>query len=483
MDSKITKNYIYNLIQQILLVISPVITIPFLSRSLGADGIGQYSYSYALTNYFTLIATLGCDVYARREISYVKNSKIDRSKKFWTIEIIKICSTVVVIGFYLVFAFFNKNRILLIILTFHIINVPLNITWFYQGIEKFKKITIRSIFLKIAELLFVVFFIHKPADLYLYVFGSSFINFLAFFVLWLDIKEDVELVDFKQLKIVDDFKECLVFFLPSIATSIYTLLDKTMLGFLTGNYVENGYYEQAQKINVILLRVILALGLVLLPQIANSYKNGNFDKVEKFIFRSARYVFFVSIPISIGLICISNNFVPWFYGPGFSKVSNLLKISGFILIVQGLDDVFGMQYLVSIGRQKQYIFSLFIGALTNFLCNLVLIPRLYSTGAVIASFIGESVIVFVQIYFVKDGLNVLKLFQQSFKYIVASFAMLVMIPFVKNMESSIINSIIIMMIGSFIYIFILLLLKEPFAIQLFKKIKKIDLHGKKYKKI
>lgn len=471
MNKKILKNYIYNLIQQILLVISPLITIPFLSRSLGADGVGAYSYAFALTNYFTLVATLGCDVYGRREISYVKNSLENRSKKFWSIQIIKTVCTLLVGIVYIIFSLNNTNKVLLLILTFHLVNVPLNIGWFYQGTEKFKKITIRTIFLKLAELLFVIFCIHSKDDLIKYTFGSSFINFLTFFVLWLDIKNDIrfEKVTLKEIKF--DLKNCLQFFLPAIATSIYTLLDKTMLGILTGSYTENGYYEQAQKINIVLLRIVLSLGLVLLPQIASAFKEGNKKQVNDFINKSGKYVFFISLPLAFGLICISDNFVPWFFGNGYDKVSELLKLSGFILIMQGLDDVFGMQYLVNVGKQKQYIISLFSGAIMNFIFNLILIPKLASAGAIIASFLGELVIVLIQMYYVKDSINLKRFFKQSKNYVIASLAMLIIIPLNNYLKVPILNTVIIIGLSMVIYFITLFILKDDTMINVLKKIK------------
>lgn len=471
MNKKTIKNYIYNLIQQVLLVVSPLITIPFLSRSLGAEGIGTYSYAFALTNYFTLVATLGCDVYGRREISYVKNSLMDRSKKFWSIQIIKTICTLLVSVVYIIFSLNNSNKTLLLILTFHLINVPLNIGWFYQGTEKFKKITIRTIFLKLAELLFVVFCIHSKNDLIKYTFGSSFINFLTFFVLWLDIKNDIKFEKITLKDVKYDLKNCLQFFLPAIATSVYTLLDKTMLGILTRGYTENGYYEQAQKINIVLLRVVLSLGLVLLPQIAGAFKEGNKKQVKDLVNKSGKYVFFISLPIALGLICISDNFVPWFFGNGYNKVSELLKLSGFILIVQGLDDVFGMQYLVNIGKQKQYIISIFSGALTNFIFNLILIPKLASSGAIIASFIGELVIVLVQIYYVKTNINLKEFFKQSRNYIIASMAMLIVIPLSSFLRNSILSTAIIISLSAIIYFITLFILKDDTFINVVNKIK------------
>ena len=471
MNKKTIKNYIYNLIQQVLLVVSPLITIPFLSRSLGAEGIGTYSYAFALTNYFTLVATLGCDVYGRREISYVKNSLKDRSKKFWSIQIIKTICTLLVSVVYIIFSLNNSNKTLLLILTFHLINVPLNIGWFYQGTEKFKKITIRTIFLKLAELLFVVFFIHSKNDLIKYTFGSSFINFLTFFVLWLDIKNDIKFEKITLKDVKYDLKNCLQFFLPAIATSVYTLLDKTMLGILTRGYTENGYYEQAQKINIVLLRVVLSLGLVLLPQIAGAFKEGNKKQVKDLVNKSGKYVFFISLPIALGLICISDNFVPWFFGNGYNKVSELLKLSGFILIVQGLDDVFGMQYLVNIGKQKQYIISIFSGALTNFIFNLILIPKFASAGAIIASFVGELVIVLIQMYYVKNNINLKRFFQQSKNYVIASLSMLILIPLNNFLKVSILNTVIMTGLGMIIYFITLFILKDDTLINVIKKIK------------
>ena len=471
MNKKTIKNYIYNLIQQVLLVVSPLITIPFLSRSLGAEGIGTYSYAFALTNYFTLVATLGCDVYGRREISYVKNSLKNRSKKFWSIQIIKTICTLLVSVAYIIFSLNNPNKTLLLILVFHLINVPLNIGWFYQGTEKFKKITIRTIFLKLAELLFVVFCIHSKNDLIKYTFGSSFINFLTFFVLWLDIKNDIKFEKITLKDVKYDLKNCLQFFLPAIATSVYTLLDKTMLGILTRGYTENGYYEQAQKINIVLLRVVLSLGLVLLPQIAGAFKEGNKKQVKDLVNKSGKYVFFISLPIALGLICISDNFVPWFFGNGYNKVSELLKLSGFILIVQGLDDVFGMQYLVNVGKQKQYIISIFSGALTNFIFNLILIPKFASAGAIIASFIGELVIVLIQMYYVKNNINLKRFFQQSKNYVIASLSMLILIPLNNFLKVSILNTVIMTGLGMIIYFITLFILKDDTLINVIKKIK------------
>lgn len=475
--NKITKNYIYNLIYQILLVISPLITMPFLSRSLGVVGIGEYSYAYSIVSYFVIFATFGFDVYGRREISFYIDDKSKLAQKFWSIQIIKTIFTLFTIIVYLIFCKFNSNETILLLLIFHLLNVPLNIGWFYQGIEEFKKITIRGFFLKLIDLLFVILFIHKPEDLYLYTLGSSMIAFITFAVLWFDLGKYVSKskIDFSQIKY--DLKNGSIFFLPAIATSIYTLLDKTMLGNITGSFIENGYYEQAQKINIVLLKVVLALGVVLLPQIVAAHKKNENEKVKEFIEKSSTYVFCVSIAMAFGLMCISDSFVPWFFGPDFAKVSILLKLSGFILIFQGLDDVFGMQYLVSVGKQKIYVISLFIGAGINFILNIFLIKYYSSVGAIIASFIGEISIVIFQMLFIRKNLDLKKIFKNSIKYFCAGLCMyLCCYLTTSNLPDNYFTSIIIFIECVLVYFVMLIILKDKLVLD---SIKKINLYLKK----
>lgn len=472
MDRKLTANYFYNLIYQILLIISPVITVPFLSRSLGVSGVGEYSYCYTLAGYFIMVATLGCDIYGRREISYVKENKTERSERFWSIQVIKIISTIVVIVGYIIFSINNENKVMLLILSIHLINVPLNIGWFFQGIERFKMITTRGLFLKVIDLLFVLVFVKEPNDLMLYTFGSSFIAFITFFVLWVDLKNYINFVSLKQLRIFYDLKNCLVFFLPSVATSIYTMLDKTMLGAMTGNFLENGYYEQAIKINLIFLKVVLSLGTVLLPTIAFSYKKGDLKNVKKNINKSMKYVFLVSFPIAFGLCITSDLFVPWFFGNEFEKVSILLKVSGFVLIFQGMGDVLGVQYLVTTGKQNKYIISLFIGAFFNFVCNIYLIPKFQSAGAILASLISESIIVGIQLHFIKSDLGLRELLLPCKNYLLASLLMFIIVyPFKNAFSPTIIGTCLIGIIGVSVYVTTLFIIRDRFIVNVVQIVK------------
>lgn len=466
MRNKIFTNYLYNMSYQVLLIISPVITMPFLSRSLGAEGIGHYSYAYTLTSYFVLFATMGCDIYGRREISYVKDGAEARSERFWSIEIIKIITTSVTLVFYFVFSLLNSNKVMLIILTVHLVNVPLNIGWYYQGIERFKTLTVRGFILKLVELLFIFLFIHEPDDLYLYVGGSGLIAFVTFFALWIDLPSTIKKVSIKRLKIKYDFQNCLIFFLPSIATTLYTLVDKTMLGALSENYLESGYYEQALKINQVFLKIVVAFGAVLIPRIAFYYKKNDKLAVEHYVKQSLRYVYCIAIPIAFGLLCVADLFVPWFFGNEFLKVSDLLEIGGFIIIFQGMSDVLGMEYLVSIDKQNMYTISLILGTVVNVILDALLITQYQSVGVIFASLISEITIVVIQLIYVNKDIKFTKLLSLSKNYLFAGIIMAIPTKLItQRLESSILNTFFVAFIGVLIYVVSLFLMKDKVAIE------------------
>ena len=136
------KNYLYNLIYQILSLLTPLITTPYLSRVLGANGIGTVSYIESIVSYFALFAVLGINLYGQREISYCRDNLSKRSLVFWETKILQTISGVVVLLGFVIFALFQENKILFLIFSFNIIAVLFDVVWFLQGMEEFGKIVL-----------------------------------------------------------------------------------------------------------------------------------------------------------------------------------------------------------------------------------------------------------------------------------------------------------------------------------------------------
>lgn len=471
MNSEITKkksikrNYVYNMGYQILLLITPLITTPYVSRVLGADGIGTVSYAESVVSYFSLFATMGITTHGQREVSYVQNSRENRNAVFWNSVILKFITSFFVLLIYLIFASFQDNSIVYYVLCCNIIAVAFDITWFFQGLEEFEKIIFRNVIFKIVSIIYIFATVKNKEDLVLYVIGLAIFTFLSNLSLWACLSQYIEKPHLKLLHPFKDFKIVLSLFIPTIAIQIYTVMDKTMIGLITKDPFENGYYEQALKMSKMVLTIVTSLGTVMIPRIGYYFKNGESNMVRTLMYRGYKFVWFLGIPLCFGLFMISDNFVPWFFGTGYEKVSLLLKILSFLILAIGINNVTGMQYLLPTMRQNLFTLTVMIGAITNFCLNFILIYFFQSIGAAIASVLAESIIAIVQLIFTRNELSLKYIILESKNYVIAGITMVVVLKLLDYVfVSEIIYTIIMLFSGATTYFVILFIIKDTFFI-------------------
>lgn len=269
-----------------------------------------------------------------------------------------------------------------------------------------------------------------------------------------------EIRPFRHIKVV------LSLFVPTIAIQVYTVLDKTMIGFITRDAFENGYYEQAIKISKLVMMAVTALGMVMIPRIGYHFGRGETEKVEYYMYRGYRFVWFLGIPLCFGLIGTASNYVPWFFGDGFQKVIPLLRILSFLILAIGISNVTGMQYLVPTKREHLLTMTVVIGAAVNFLCNLVLIYYFQSMGAAVASLTAETTISLVQIFLVRKELSFWKIMRSSITYLIAGGVMLTSL-FIMGMKltPSVLHTFIMIAAGGSLYFLTLLVLRDTFLME------------------
>ena len=461
----IKKNYLYNVAYEILLLITPLITTPYLSRVLGADGIGTVSYAESIVSYFTLVATLGMTTFGRREISYVQDNKAERSRVFWETNILEIITTTLVLAAYIPFALRQKNQIMYLILALNLLAVMANITWFFQGMEEFGKIALRNVFFKILNIIYIFTFVKTKDDILAYVFGMAFFLFLSNASLWLFLPGYIGKPVLRDLKPFRHLRTVISLFIPTIAIQIYTVLDKTMIGLITKSAFENGYYEQAIKISKMVLTIVTSLGTVMVPRIGFHYAKGETEKVNFFMYRAYRFVWFMGVPLCFGLLGIASNFVPWFFGAGFEKVVPLLSILGFLVLAIGINNVTGIQYFIPTQRQNLFTLTVMIGAASNFVLNSILINLFQSIGAAIASVAAETIIAIVQIYIVRDEISPIRIIASSWRYLLAGSVMLIFLKLISSlMTPRFVNTLLLIAIGAAIYMVMLLIMRDDFLI-------------------
>ena len=358
----IKKNYLFNLSYQILLIITPLITTPYVSRILGADGIGTVSYAQSIVSYFTLFATMGITTFGQREISYVQNSVEKRSKVFWNTKILEFLISGSTFIIYVIFCFFCDNTSLYLVFSLNILAVFADVTWFFQGLEEFGKIVVRNTIVRIVSIFYVFILVNDREDILMYAFGLAAFTFLSNLSLWAYLPRYVTKISRKEINPFWQFSTIISLFVPTIAIQVYTVLDKTMIGIITHSSFENGYYEQALKVSRTILTLVTALGTVMIPRIGYYFEIGNTSEIKRLMYRGYRFVWFFGVPLCLGLICISSNLVPWFFGPNYDKVVTLLKILAFLVLAIGISNVTGMQYLIPTKRQNVFTVTVIFGA-------------------------------------------------------------------------------------------------------------------------
>ncbi len=484
MSKSIKKNYIYNLIYQIFIMIIPLITTPYLSRVMGAEKIGIYSYTYSIVTYFILFGSLGISTYAKREIAYVQDNIKQRTKIFWEIFTLKTITILIsMVIYFFVFAFNNEYSIYYIILLLEIFANIFDISWFFQGLEDFKKVVLRNSIVKILLTILIFIVVKNNSDLWKYfviVTLSTFLGNISFFI---GIKKYLCKLE-EKLEIKKHIKPAIMLLLPQIAIQVYTVLDKVMLGSMIENKSEVGYYEQASKIVRIGLTVVTTIGVVVSTRIANIYSKGNTKEIENRIYKSFKFIWLLGFPIMIGFIISANNFVPWFYGDGYDKVKMLIKLFSPIVIFVGISNVIGSQYLVPTSKQNKYTIAVIVSAIVNVFLNFLLIPKFLSIGATISSVIAEFFGMLIQIIFVRKELNIIKILYSTKKYLISASIMGIVVEIIsRQWQSSILNTIIIVLISCFVYGAMLIIIKEEFTSTFIKSIKyKIIQIGGKYER-
>lgn len=485
MSSKsIKKNYTFNVAYQILTILMPLITAPYLSRVLQPNGIGTVSFAESIESYFSLVAVMGINSYCQREISYVQSDIEKRSEVFWSTKLLNWCTAGATMVVYLIFALMQKNNsVIYLVLSLNLVSVFFDITWFFQGMEDFAKTVTRNAIFKIINIAYIFTFVKNREDIIVYVIGIGLFSVLGNISLWAYLPKYIKKVKLSTLKPFKSIKVVLSLFIPAVATQIYSVLDKTLIGIITGSSTENGYYEQAMKISRMLLATITALGTVMMPRIGYLFQTGKKEEIQRYMYRGCRFVWFLGVPMCLGVIIIAGNFVPWFFGTGYEKVVPLLQILSLLIPIIGFSNLVGSQYLIPTKRQNKFTISVMLGAAVNFGMNTFMIYFYKSVGAAIASVAAETVVTVSMVISAKKELSAKLMLREGHNYFIAGTVMsLILLPFSMIFSPSVGCTLMMVAIGSAVYFGVLLMERDEFftsnVLNLFRQIKNLYRRGK-----
>ncbi|NLF84175.1 MAG: flippase [Candidatus Gastranaerophilales bacterium] len=416
---KLIKNYIYNLLFQASTLLLPLITVPYVSRVLGSNGVGIAEYTTAISMYFVIFAQFGIYFYGTRTIAYYRDDVEKRNSIFWDLTYMKFIFMTVSIALFLIMVLFFDKRYfaILLILVINILSVGFEISWFFNGMEDMQKVAVRNIASRTIGTALIFILVKTPNDVWIYVMIFSLTGLISNIILWKFLKEHQ--ISYKPFSFSGVKKHAIAssgLFLSSMIAIIYSCMDKTVLGSLVPAS-EVGHYSMASKLLGMSIGFVSCLGTVMLPRIANVFAQGDIEQVKYYTATTFNFMLMFSIYIAAGFLGASAEFVPWFLGSDFLPAINLLYILSFTVILIVMTNVFGTQLLIPMGREKDYVISQIVGIVFLLIFSLTLVPKYHAVGTCISMVISSFIIVLYRYCLLKDILPHKAMFSEVWKYV------------------------------------------------------------------
>lgn len=473
MDKKLVQNYLYNVLYQMLVLISPFITTPYLTRVMGAEALSINTWTANLVQWFVLFGIMGVNTYGNKEIAKVRDDKELMSKTFFEIFLMQLCSMALAACAFFLYAnvMGNEYHVYLMIQSISLLSVAMDITWFFYGVEDFKKASIRNMIVKITGIALIFMLIKSPADLIKFILINASVGVCGQLIMWAQLKEYIHVVKVNVQGILKHVKPNFALFVPQIAISVYSVLDITMLGALYEDIRHVNFYEQAQKFVKMFLFFVTSIGSVMLPRVSHVYHQKQYDQVERYLNKTLRFAIYMAIPMIFGIAGMIQNFIDWFLPAEYSVVGNMIIFTSPIILFISLSNVFGTQFLVPTGNIKPYTVSVISGACINFALNSVLIPKLGAYGAILASVSAELMVTVIQWFAIRGKISLKIGLVELLKVMVASVLMFFPVRYFAMLGSNLLVNLIQIASGVVVYVLVLFVLKAEFLSEMLRSLK------------
>lgn len=393
MPATVKRNLFYQLIFQAVKIAIPFITVPIISNALGAEGIGIYSFTSSIAEYFILLAGIGILLYGNREVAMVRDEPEKLNQLFSELVVLKaIMTLLMLVAYWFVVRIFLQTD--LRYYAIHLITISsvfFDITWLFMGLEQFKRVSLINTFLQIGVFFLIIWKVRTPDDLVFYMVVKALGEWFGFSLIWLYAMKQVRFRKVTLTRLAYHLKKTMLFFIPQVGVVLYTTLTKTLLGFLTTTH-DVGVYTNSMNLIVTFTTLLSTIDLVLLPRMSHLFANKKLAQLMEILSASIHIQLFLTIPAAFGIAGIARSVVPWFFGTTFSEMTGLLPVLAPIIVMMPFGLVLSRQYLLPLGKTGLYTLSVMGGAVISALLSFLLIPRFGLMGAAISTVIVESVI-------------------------------------------------------------------------------------------
>ena len=466
-QKSIKVNFFMNALLTMSSVVFPLITSSHVARVLGPNGTGIVDFVYPMVMYFSMIAQLGIPTYGIRICAKVRDDKVELSRVVQELLIINmITCALAYICFFAAIALvpqMQEQKTLFYILGSLILLNTIGVEWLYKGLEQYSYITIRSIAFKAIGLILMFLFVKDQSDYVIYGaisivagVGSNVLNFLK-------LPEIIDLHPVGHYNLRRHWKVIMVFFMMSVATTIYTNLDTVMLGFMRDD-VEVGYYTASVKVKTILVSFVTALSTVLLPRVSYYIEQGMEDKFREVSQKALNFVAVVAVPVVVYFTLYAKESILLLSGTEFMGSVVPMQIIMPTVLFIGITNVLGIQILVPLGKEKEVCISVIVGAVVDLIINAICIPRMASAGAALGTVIAEFTVLVVQCVMLKGQIRMLTGKIQWLKIVIAVSVAAVLCTGIKYLQIGTFLTLCFSgVIFAVVYGSLLLVMKENFV--------------------
>ena len=391
------KNTMYNVAYRLFSVLLPLVTAPYLSRTVGREGVGLYSYAWSISYIFCLVGMLGLNDYGVRAIAKVRDDRKKLDETFsaiWQMQLLVAGATLIVWLGYVAFVA-GEEKPIATHLTLMSVSCLCSFDWCLMGLGIFKPIALRNTFIKTAAAICVFLFVKRPEDLWIYAFVWSLSTLLGNLSCVSSLKGRVRYVRRPLEESLRHLGPCAVLFISVLAVNIYRTMDKVMVTAIAG-VEQNGLYENAEKIIYCLSGFISAIGTVMMPKISHMQQMGQTEAIRRHIDRSMNLILCMVSAMAFGVAAVADRFAPLFYGEAFAASGELMAPLAFTLMTIGFANVIRTQWVLPQARDTIFVKSVCAGAVVNLLANALLIPSMRAMGAVVGTLLAETTVPVVQ---------------------------------------------------------------------------------------
>lgn len=441
----IKRNFAYQMAYQVLILLLPFLTSPYIARVLGAPALGAYSYTYSIVFYFGLFANLGIINYGNRCIAQVRDNRQALNETFSQILYLHMLLTLAVTGLYVLYLWLFPGEFTVIagIEVLYLVAIFFDVTWLFSGLEDFRAIVLRNSVIKIASVVLILLLVKKTDDLWKYVLIMAGSVVGGNLCIWPSLGAYVKLCRVPRKSIFMHLRPMLTLFMATLAVSIYTYIDKVMLGAMS-TVAQVGYYDNAGKMIDFPVGFITALGAVMLPRLANVFANGDEEKGREYIEKSMKLALPVSYALAFGVAGISGTFSVFFWGKEFAPSGPIMALLSVNIVLISWNDIVRTQYLIPKERDRAYLVAVTAGAVTDVAANACLIPLYGGAGAALGTLLSYIVVCAVQTAAVRKELPVRRYLRASLPFLLFGG---VMFAVVRRVEAVLNGSIFVTLLA------------------------------------